>query len=346
MEKQVVSHQKSDVGVESTTSAPSPTSCGEREYYDHSRGAKHADSTSAPVLNVSESEQSSAKSSRILQGQLKNETAIKISTFYQFTDFSDYESWQAPLRERMAQHGVKGSILLAEEGINATIAGPEAGVDTVLDALRADERFKDLFVKDSWHDTIPFTRAKVRLKKETITLKQPSDVVCMTGEQVSPAEWNRLLDDPEVLVLDTRNTYETHIGTFKGAEVWPLADFQEIVDRIRAQVDKKQKVAMFCTGGVRCEKLSSWMMMEGYENLYQLEGGIIHYLNEIPAQESKWEGACFVFDHRVALTHGSKVVEDITMCPGCGHPLTPEDRQHPHYIPANHCAFCESMKRH
>jgi UPF0176 protein len=272
-----------------------------------------------------------------------DEAPVKIVTFYHFTNFDDFEAWQSPLRKLMHQHAVHGTILLAPEGVNATIAGPESGVDAVLASLKADDRFADLFVKQSWHHTMPFTKGKVRLKRETITLGEPTDAACVTGEQVSPEDWNKLLEDPEVLVLDTRNLYETHLGSFQGATIWPLDDFQEIVDKIRAEIDKKQKVAMFCTGGVRCEKLSSWMMLEGYENLYQLEGGIIHYLNQIPAEKSKWEGSCFVFDERVALTHGSQPAADVTMCPACGHPLTAEDRKHPHYIPAHHCGFCARL---
>lgn len=264
-----------------------------------------------------------------------------IATFYQFTDFADYRDWRTPLSTLMKNHGVKGTILLAPEGVNATIAGPDAqAIAQVLGHLQADKRFTDMMVKESVAEVIPFHRAKVRLKRETITLNLPADVVARTAKILSPQEWNTLLEQEDLIVLDTRNTYETHIGTFAGATVWPLEDFQELPEKVINNIRKNQKVAMFCTGGVRCEKLSSWMMTEGYEDIYQLEGGIIHYLNTVPEAESKWHGECYVFDDRVAVGHGCRPSSEITLCPTCGHALSPEDRKHPAWLPAIQCSHC------
>ncbi len=266
--------------------------------------------------------------------------SITIATFYHFADFADFADWRDKLHAAMLQHGVKGSVLLAPEGINATIAGEDEAVHSFLEYITADIRFSDMFVKYSYHSSIPFDKAKVRLKRETITLNKPTDAACVTGEILSPWEWNKLIEEPDVLVLDTRNSYETHLGTFAGAQVWPLNDFQEITNRILREISREQKIAMFCTGGVRCEKLSSWLLLEGYKKIYQLEGGIIHYLNVIPEEESKWMGSCYVFDDRVAVGHGNKCDDNISLCPNCGHALTAKDRNHPDYLPAIHCSFC------
>jgi UPF0176 protein len=265
-----------------------------------------------------------------------------IITFYQFADFPEFASWQLPLKQLMQQHQVKGTILLAAEGINATIAAEtQSQMQKVLEYILADARFAGMMLKESTAETVPFHRAKVRLKKETITLKLPSDVPSLTGQILSPQAWNELLGNQEVVLLDTRNTYETHVGSFAGATIWPLNDFQELPEKILQNIRKDQKVAMFCTGGVRCEKLSSWMLAEGYQEIYQLEGGIVHYLNTVPEPESKWQGECYVFDDRVAVGHGCQPSAEITLCPRCGHTLTPEDRLHPAWLPAIQCGYCE-----
>jgi UPF0176 protein len=270
------------------------------------------------------------------------ENPVKIVTFYQFADFPDYRDWKQPLLATLKKQGVRGTILLASEGLNATLAGPDEGIAAVLNQLKADSRFDGLFIKESYESTLPFERAKVRLKKEIITLGKPANAAVKTGQNVSPAEWNKLLSDPDVLVLDTRNSYETHLGTFENAIVWPLERFNDLPEKILRSIDKKQKVAMFCTGGVRCEKLSSWMLNEGYDTIYQLEGGIVHYLNEIPAEQNRWQGECYVFDERIAVGHHCEPARDISLCPACGHALTPQDRQHPAWLPAIQCGFCVS----
>jgi UPF0176 protein len=267
-------------------------------------------------------------------------THTHIAAFYHFTDFADFQDWREPLKQLMKSHGVGGTVLLAPEGINATIAGSPEGIEAVVSHIRSDERFANLFVKPSLADHMPFSRARVRLKKETITLGLPANVPERTGKILSPEEWNHLLNDPELVLLDTRNTYETKVGTFENAIVWPLNDFQELPEKILQSFDKKKKIAMFCTGGIRCEKLSSWMMGEGYDEIYQLEGGILHYLDTVPKTESKWQGECYVFDSRIAVGHACTPSTENTMCPACGDTLTPADRTHPAWLPAIQCGGC------
>ena len=265
-----------------------------------------------------------------------------IATFYRFADFADFEKWRTPLIETMRKFDVRGTILLAPEGLNSTISGPETGIYHVLEQLQADDRFADLDVKYSTSDEQPFAKPKVKLKENIITMDgiQTPGAACVTGKHCTVDEWDALIEDPTVAVLDTRNEYETYIGTFKNAILWPMRSFSEITALIEETFEQTQKIAMFCTGGVRCEKLSSWMMENGYTNLYQLDGGIIRYLEKVPAEHSKWIGACYVFDERVAVTHGNKRAEDVTLCPNCDHPLLEKDRNHGAYLPAVQCSFC------
>jgi UPF0176 protein len=265
-----------------------------------------------------------------------------IATFYRFAEFPDFENWRDPLLSQMRETDVRGTILLAPEGLNSTISGPKASVEGILDKLQSDQRFEKLDVKYSMLDQHPFARPKVKLKSSIITMEgvETPQASCITGHQCTPEEWDALIEDPEVAVLDTRNEYETYLGTFKNAILWPMRSFSEIVEKIEENFEKTQKIAMFCTGGVRCEKLSSWMMEQGYENLYQLEGGIIRYLEKTPEEKSKWLGTCYVFDERVAVTHGCKPAEEVTLCPSCDHPLVEADRQHPAYLPAVQCGWC------
>lgn len=267
---------------------------------------------------------------------------ITIATFYRFADFADYAQWRAPLTQMMQEKGLRGTILLSPEGLNGTISGSANGVEDIFAHMQADERFAALDIKYSTAPEHPFQREKVKLKESIITMdgKTTPGAACLTGVQCTPEQWNELLDQDDVAVLDTRNTYETYVGTFENAIIWPMRSFSEIVEKVERSFDKKQKIAMFCTGGVRCEKLSSWMLENGYENIYQLEGGIVRYLEQMPAEKSKWQGACYVFDERVAVTHGNRRDEDVTLCPGCDHPLVEKDRQHPAYLPATQCGWC------
>lgn len=265
-----------------------------------------------------------------------------VSALYKFVDLPDFRDIQKPLLDQCLENGIIGTLLLAPEGINGTIAGPEEGMQILLAWLRSDPRFEDMEVKHSQASEKPFHRMKVRLKKEIITLgvenANPSQI---TGVMVPPAEWNALIADPEVFVLDTRNTYETHIGTFERAVDPETGCFTEIKEYIAKNLsDKKdRKIAMFCTGGIRCEKLSSHMLNDGYENVYQLHGGILKYLEEIPEEESLWKGDCFVFDHRVSVGHGLKEGEHVR-CHACGHPLDAEDCQEPCYEEGVCCPYC------
>jgi len=230
-----------------------------------------------------------------------------VLTFYKFVTLPDYAALRVPLLEACEAQGVIGSILLAQEGINATIAGSRAGVDAVLAFLRADSRLADLQCKESAARARPFGRMKVRLKKEIVTLGvEGVDPVRGVGEYVPARQWNSLLADNDVLVLDTRNVYETALGVFERAVDPGIATFRQFPDYVRRTLDPAthSKVAMYCTGGIRCEKASAFMLDLGFKDVYHLQGGILKYLEQIPAADSLWRGSCFVFDERVALAQG------------------------------------------
>lgn len=231
---------------------------------------------------------------------------IVVVALYKFVALPDYRALREPLRQLMLDHGVKGTLLLAEEGINGTVSGTREGIDALLTRLKADPRFADLEHKESYCAEQPFQRSKVKLKKEIVTLGVPEvDPTRQVGTYVAPADWNTLIDDPEVVLIDTRNDYEVAIGTFAGARDPKIASFREFADYVRSQLDpaKHKKIAMFCTGGIRCEKASSYMLSQGFEEVYHLKGGILKYLEEVPPTQSKWQGECFVFDDRVTVRH-------------------------------------------
>ena len=232
-----------------------------------------------------------------------------VAAFYKFVRLTDYAALRAPLLEACQQQAVIGSILLAPEGINATIAGERANVDAVLSFLRADPRLADLHCKESAARKRPFGRMKVRLKKEIVTLGVDSvDPLRAVGEYVPASQWNSLISSDDVLVLDTRNTYETELGGFERAVDPRIATFRQFPDYVRRTLDPAthKNIAMYCTGGIRCEKASAYLLDVGFKNVYHLQGGILKYLEQIPAQESLWRGRCFVFDERVALGQGLK----------------------------------------
>lgn len=267
--------------------------------------------------------------------KLMEQARIVIATFYKFVKLPDYREIQPALLRLCEQHGIKGSILIAEEGINATIAGTQNGIDMVLESLQDDPRFELLTVKFSHADYQPFGRMKVRLKREIVRLKvddiDPSREV---GTYVDPDDWNALISDPDVIVIDTRNDYEVQLGTFKNA-VNPQTDaFHELPDFVAENLDpqRHKKVAMFCTGGIRCEKATAFLLQQGFQDVYHLNGGILRYLELMPQEESLWDGECFVFDERVAVDHDLKpgksaicaqcntVYSDGSQpCPQCGH---------------------------
>ena len=265
-----------------------------------------------------------------------------VVTFYKFVKLSDFAEKQAPLLSHCKAQGIRGTILLATEGINGTIAGSRQAIDSVLSFLRSDPRLVDLEHKESYADSLPFDRMKVRLKKEIVTLGLPEiDPNEQVGTYVSPKDWNALISDPEVTLIDTRNNYEVTIGTFREAQNPKTASFRQFPDYVRNHLDptKHRKVALFCTGGIRCEKASSFMMAQGFQEVYHLKGGILKYLEEVPAQESLWEGECFVFDQRVAVREGLAVGTH-EMCRNCGHPIAEVDKTSPDYQEGISCPYC------
>lgn len=265
-----------------------------------------------------------------------------VAAFYSFTPLPDFQALQPVFKQAMKEIGIKGSVLLAHEGINGTIAGTREAVDAYMHVLKREARLHSLEeYKESFHETIPFTRGKVRLKKEIIPMGMVLSSDAPRGTHVEPEAWNALISMPDTLVLDTRNDYEVHIGSFKNAVNPGIKSFKELAEYTDAHVDPKKnpKVAMFCTGGIRCEKFSSYLLQKGFKEVYQLQGGILKYLERVPEEKSLWEGSCFVFDHRVGVEHGVKRSEDITMC-FCGHALKPEDRASEQYIENKQCSFC------
>lgn len=229
---------------------------------------------------------------------------IVVAAFYHFTDLPDYESLREPLKDFCDTHQLKGTILLAKEGINSTIAGSREAIDALLNYLHSDPRLQGLEHKESYCEGIPFQRMKVRLKKEIVTMGLPDiDPRYRVGEYVEPKDWNALIADPAVLVIDTRNIYEVDLGTFQKAVNPNLETFAEFPKYVQEHLsnEKNQKVAMFCTGGIRCEKASAYMLSQGFNQVYHLKGGILKYLEEVPKDESVWQGECFVFDDRVSI---------------------------------------------
>lgn len=265
-----------------------------------------------------------------------------VATFYKFVRLPDYEALQSLLLDYCASQNIRGTILLAGEGINGTIVGTRQAMDAVLAYLRADSRLADLEHKESLIDEMPFDRLKVRLKREIVTLGVPeADPNQQVGTYVEPQDWNALLADPEVIVIDTRNQYEVDIGTFQGAQNPGTRSFRQFPAYVQQNLDptKHKKIAMFCTGGIRCEKASSFMLAQGFQSVYHLKGGILKYLEVMPSEQSLWQGECFVFDQRVALQHR---LEPGTheMCLSCGHPISEADKTTPDYEAGISCPYC------
>ena len=264
-----------------------------------------------------------------------------VAAFYQFVELPDFEQKREPLLAECQAAGVKGTLLLAEEGINGTIAGSRQAIDQVLAWLRSDPRLANLDCKESFAETLPFDRLKVKLKREIVTIGVPEvSPARQVGTYVSPQDWNALITDPEVLVIDTRNQPEVRIGSFQGAQNPQTQSFRQFPEYVRTHLDPAQhhKVALFCTGGIRCEKASSFLLAKGFQQVYHLQGGILKYLEEIPAEESLWSGECFVFDQRVAVQH-DLAIGTHEMC-ACGSPISPADKASPHYQPGVSCPYC------
>jgi len=265
-----------------------------------------------------------------------------VCALYHFVTLDDPAALREPLFDLMERHGLRGTLLLAHEGINGTVAGTRPGVDALIDWLRADARFAGISLKESFDEEMPFLRAKVKLKKEIVTMGiEGIDPREIAGTYVKPTEWNDVISDPDVTVIDTRNDYEVEIGTFHNAINPATASFREFPDFARKHLDpqKNRKVAMFCTGGIRCEKSTAYLKSLGFEEVYHLEGGILKYLEEVPEDESLWEGECFVFDNRVTVDHALERGH-YDQCHACRMPIDDNDKASNAYVPGVSCPHC------
>jgi UPF0176 protein len=268
-----------------------------------------------------------------------------VAAFYHFFDFSNFAEHRAAIKRKMDRLGITGTLLLTPEGINSTVAGSREAMDQFLDYLKREVIRGEMEHKESETEEQPFGKAKVRLKQETIGLGEYCPLP-KVGQYVSPQEWNALISDPDTIVLDTRNDYEVHLGTFERAIDPEIRNFKQLPQFVRDTLaDKKQKkIATFCTGGIRCEKFTAWMQDNGYENVYHLKGGILKYLEEIPPEESLWNGECYVFDRRIAVGHGLAPSQTASYCFACGHTLKPEEREDTRFVEGESCLYCYIAK--
>ena len=276
------------------------------------------------------------------QSPTKPTAQFFVYALYKFVTLKDYKALREPIKKLMLKLNVRGTLLLAEEGINGTISGNKSDMDTIIAWLREDKRLADLEYKESVHSEQPFHRTKVKLKKEIVTMGidgiDPNKTV---GSYVEAKDWNDIISDPEVILIDTRNDYEYEIGTFKNAINPDTETFREFPDYVEKNLDprKHKKVAMFCTGGIRCEKASSYMKQAGFEEVYHLKGGVLKYLEEVQEKQTLWDGECFVFDDRVAVNH-SLQRGSYDQCHACRYPITEEEKQHEHYAAGISCHRC------
>ncbi|MDO6413549.1 rhodanese-related sulfurtransferase [Sphingomonas sp. BIUV-7] len=275
---------------------------------------------------------------------------IRVVALYRFTPFADLEALRAPLALACCSQGVKGTLLLAHEGINGTIAGPDAAIEAVLAHIRALPGCASLDVRESRAQTMPFHRMKVRIKREIVTMGEPAvDPLADVGHYVAPADWNALIADPSTILIDTRNDYEVAVGTFAGAIDPRTQTFRDFPAWFRAHReellagDQAPKIAMFCTGGIRCEKATAFLKAEGLDDVHHLKGGILAYLEQVPVEESLWQGECFVFDQRVAVAHGLAPGSH-ELCHACRAPIHPEDRASPLYQEGVSCPACHAER--
>ena len=268
--------------------------------------------------------------------------SIVVCALYHFTDLPDYERWQQPLLTLMTTEGLRGTLLLAAEGINGTVAGSRAGIDALLSLLQQDTRFAGLSYKESFDREMPFYRRKVKLKQEIVTMGVTNlDPRNIRGTYVKPRDWNALISDPEVTVIDTRNEYEIMIGTFDHAINPHTTTFREFPAYAEQHLDKTvhKKIAMFCTGGIRCEKSTAYLKAQGFEEVYHLEGGILKYLETVPEEDSLWRGECFVFDNRVTVDHNLEKGQ-YDQCHACRMPIDALARQSNAYVKGISCPHC------
>ena len=275
---------------------------------------------------------------------------VCVAALYRFAVIPDCAAIRAPLADLCRAEGIRGTLLLAREGINGTIAGSDAGIARVIAAIRAIEGCADLAVKYARAPALPFHRMKVRIKREIVTMGQPHiDPLKGGGHYVDPRDWNALIADPETIVIDTRNDYEVAIGTFAGAIDPQTRSFRDFPAWFRAERERllgegaSPKVAMFCTGGIRCEKSTAFLKAEGVDDVYHLQGGILKYLETVPAEESLWQGECFVFDHRVAVCHGLAPGTHL-LCHACRRPMKPADQASPLYEEGVSCPACHAER--
>ena len=271
---------------------------------------------------------------------------VVITALYHFVILDNYKDLRQPLLDIMKEHNVKGTLLLANEGINGTIAGSQSSIDSVLSWLKDDSRLEDLRYKISFDDSMPFYRTCVKLKKEIVTMGvegiDPNHVV---GTYVKAQDWNALISDPDVLLIDTRNAYETAIGTFKHAVDPATETFRDFPAYVKDKLDpnKHKKVAMFCTGGIRCEKSTAYLKEQGFDEVFHLQGGILKYLETVPEDESLWQGECYVFDNRVSVNH-SLEKGSYDQCHACRLPITMEDQKSDKFISGVSCPHCYDKK--
>ncbi len=265
-----------------------------------------------------------------------------VCALYKFVTLDDYQEIKPRLLATMEQHDIRGTLLLAKEGINGTVSGLRAGIDALLAFLNSDPRLAGIEIKESYTDNQPFKRTKVKLKKEIVTMGvegiDPKQVV---GTYVDPKDWNDLISDPNVVLVDTRNDYEVQVGTFKNAVNPKTETFREFPDYVKKEMSPSQhkKVAMFCTGGIRCEKSTAYMKEQGFEEVYHLKGGILKYLEDVPKEESMWEGECFVFDDRVTVDHDLNRGH-YDQCNACRLPITEEDKLDARFQKGVSCPYC------
>ncbi|MDP5032751.1 MAG: rhodanese-related sulfurtransferase [Paraglaciecola sp.] len=265
-----------------------------------------------------------------------------VCALYKFVTLENYEALRLPLLSFMEERNIRGTLLLASEGINGTVSGTRQTIDELLAYLNSDPRLKPISFKESLDETQPFHRIKVKLKKEIVTMGvEGIDPLKTVGTYVQPSDWNALISDPEVLVIDTRNDYEIEIGTFTNAVNPNTESFREFPHYVKAHLDpaKNKKVAMFCTGGIRCEKSTAYLKEQGFAEVYHLEGGILKYLEEVPKEQSLWQGDCFVFDNRVAVNHDLEK-SHYDQCYGCRLPITEEDKHSPQFEKGVSCPKC------
>ena len=271
---------------------------------------------------------------------------FSVCALYKFVRLDDFEEIQNPLKLFLESLNIRGTLLLAKEGINGTISGDKDNILKAIDHLQSDRRFRELEIKYSYSKKPPFKRLKVKLKKEIVTLGVSDiDPKNSNGTYVKPSDWNELINDPDVILIDTRNNYEFEIGSFRGSINPHTETFREFPSYTKNNLEKyrDKKIAMFCTGGIRCEKSTAYLKSKGFKNVFHLQGGILKYLEEVNEEESLWEGECFVFDDRVAVKHNLELGK-YDQCHACRFPITEDDKMHPHYEKGASCPRCYGTK--